>query len=75
MEKACKRAIGDHLVKIQLLFYRGYMWVQNLVIAPMLFTLRESWRNPDPALSGVRSRRLRLHPRRLGSEALQLSLN
>jgi hypothetical protein len=38
----------------------------------IFFTLRESLRAPDPALPGVRSSPLRLHPWRLGSEALRL---
>ena len=38
----------------------------------IFFTLRESRKTPDPALPRVRSSRLRLRPRRLGSEALRL---
>jgi len=38
----------------------------------MLFTLRESRRTSDSALSRVRSKTLRLHPWRLDSEALRL---
>ena len=38
----------------------------------MLFTLRESRRTSDPMLSRIRGKRLQLHPRRLGSEALRL---
>ena len=38
----------------------------------MVFTLRESRRTSDPVLSRVRGKRLQLHPRRLGSEALRL---
>jgi hypothetical protein len=38
----------------------------------MLFTLRESQRTSDLVLSRVRGKRLQLHPRRLGSEALRL---
>jgi hypothetical protein len=38
----------------------------------MLFTLRESRRTSDPVLSRDRGKQLQLHPRRLGSEALQL---
>src|SRR5210317_1800651 len=37
----------------------------------MLFTLRERRRTSDSALSRVRSKILRLHPRRLDSEALR----
>ncbi len=38
----------------------------------MFFTLRESRRDPDPALSRVRGSTLQLHPFRLDSEALRL---
>jgi hypothetical protein len=38
----------------------------------MFFTLRESRRAPDPALSGVRGSLLQLHPFRLDSGALRL---
>jgi len=45
---------------------------KEMVDFAKLFTLRESRRAPDRALSRVRGNTLQFHPFRLGSEALRL---